>query len=119
MGTRRFIWIVVTFAVCGLISALAVWSLLPFTPQKADPVVFVGQLLILCLVGPITFVWAWGPLPLNTEVKVIATSVPLLVISLVYVGYWRRRSRVLLVTSAAVWSIFGGISTYLAVTGSI
>ena len=116
---RHFAQAIAAFGICGLLSALVVWSVLPSPPGDTDHLSFIAKLLVLCLIGPITFVWAWGPHPLSIVAMAGAILVPTSSIALLHFGYLRGRSLALLATSAVIWSSFGGYSSYLAVAGSI
>lgn len=119
MLARQIALTIAAFSVCALLSAILVWTKLPAPPGSPDQLAFIAKLLLLCLLGPLTFVWAWGPQPLNLIALVSALFVPLLSITVLYFGYFRARSLILLATSAVIWCGFGGYSAYLAVSGSI
>ena len=108
-----------TFVAFGAVSAVAVWSQLPSPPAGPGPISTIGQLAVLCLVGPLVFAWASGPHPLSALELGCAVALPLSSVAVLYFGYARRRSTLALVTAAVVWCGFGAYSAYAAVTGSI
>jgi hypothetical protein len=48
-----------------------------------------------------------------------AIAIPLASIATLLWGFFRRKSYTALAIAAAIWSVFGGFSVFVAVTGSI
>ena len=118
MYVRKFAYTMTVFLVCGLISALVVWSSVPSPPGAISLFSFIGKLFVLCMTGPVTFAWAWGPHPLSIVALIAAVLIPISSLALLYSG-WRKPSLIRLAMSAVVWGSFGGVSAYLALIGTI
>ena len=118
MYVRKFAYTIIAFVVCGLISALVVWSAVPSPPGAISLFSFIGKLFVFCMIGPATFAWAWGPHPLSIVALIAAVLMPISSLALLYSG-WKKPSLIRLAMSALVWGSFGGFSAYLAVIRTI
>jgi hypothetical protein len=118
MYFRKFAYTITVFLVCRLISALIVWSAVPSPPRAINLFSFIGKLFVFCMIGPVTFAWAWGPQPLSIVALIAAVLMPISSLALLYSG-WRKPSLIRLAMSAVVWGSFGGFAAYLAVIGTI
>ncbi len=107
------------FLVTAAVSALLVCGQLPGPATPISPLVYFAYVVVLVLLGPILFLWAWGPQP-PSAMAIIALLLTWLVSGgLYYTWLTHRRSFARVVASAMVWSAFGGFSAYLAISGSI
>ncbi len=119
MLARHFAHTVAAFLVGSLLAALVLVLILPVPPSRTSNLGNTGQLMVLSLVGPILFAWAWGPGPLGVLGLLAAVAVPVASIATLVLGFFRGNSYPALLCSALTWSIFGGFVAFLAVTGSI
>jgi di/tricarboxylate transporter len=116
---RRLAHTIAAFLVGSALAALVLVFILPAPPSQMSNLGNTGPLMVLSLVGPILFVWAWGPSPLGTLGLLAAVVVPVASIATLVLGYFRGNSYAALVCAALIWSIFGGFAAFLAATGSI
>jgi len=116
---RHFAHTVAAFLVGSLLAGLVLVFILPVPPSRTSNLGNTGQLMVLSLVGPILFAWAWGPAPLSVLGLLAAVAVPVASIATLVLGFFRGNSYRALVCSALIWSIFGGFVAFLAATGSI
>jgi hypothetical protein len=117
--TRRPFLTLLTFLIGAAVAAVVLWIELPSPPGNPNLLFFLCKLALLTLVGPIGFVWAAGPHPMNLFALTVAFAVPTTAIAMLFFGYIRKGSLAALVLAAALWSVFGGYSAHLAATGSI
>ncbi len=118
MSVYRFLFAVAAFAVSCTAATFVVQAVLP-SPGEVDRLAFLGTLFMMCLLGPLLFAWAMGPGPMGLVATVCAFAFPLLSLGALYFGFFRARSVAWLAVSALLWGAFGGVSTFIAVTGSI
>jgi hypothetical protein len=76
-------------------------------------------LMVLSLGGPVLFAWAFGPAPMGMMGLFAAIAIPLASIATLRWGFFWRKSYSALAVAAAIWSVFGGFSVFVAATGSI
>lgn len=119
MHALRAVHAIAAFLAGAAIVALVLVFILPVPPTRISNFANFGQLLLLSLVGPILFAWAWGPAPMGMPGLIAAVAVPFASIAVLLVGFVRKRSYLALATAAALWSVFGGFTAFVAVTGSI
>ena len=119
MCARHFAHTIAAFLVGSALAGLVLVFILPVPPSRMSNLGNTGQLMVLSLVGPILFAWAWGPAPLSMLGLLAAVAVPVASIATLVLGFFRGNSYPALVCSALIWSIFGGFAAFLAVTGSI
>jgi hypothetical protein len=110
---------IAAFLVGAAIVAVALVFILPVPPTRNANFSDFGQLVALSLVGPILFVWAWGPAPLGMAGTLAAVAIPLASITILLLGFFRRKSYLALACAAAMWCAFGGFSVFIAAMGSI
>ena len=119
MQTRKIAQTVAAFVVGSTLAALVLVFILSFPPLPISKLGYFSQLMLLSLVGPVLFAWAWGPSPMGLLGLLFAVAIPLASIAPLWLGFFRRGSYLALVCSAAIWSVFGGLSALMAVTGSV
>lgn len=119
MRARLTVHAIAAFLVGAAITATLLAFLLPVPPTRIDDFSHLGQLVLLSLGGPILFAWAWGPGPMGMAGILAAIAIPLASIATLLWGFFRRKSYTALAIAAAIWSVFGGFSVFVAVTGSI
>lgn len=110
---------VAAFLVGSTLVALVLVLVLPVPPSRSSNFPILGQLMLLSLVGPLLFLWASGPASLGMPGLVAAFALPATSIALLFFGFIGRKSYAALLCSTSIWNVFGGISTYVAATGSI
>lgn len=110
------LWMLAVLSVCA-IAAAGVFTAVPSPP--GSQLVYFAKLVILCLVGPATFAWAWGPQPMSMLARGVAIAVPVLSMAVLMRALQRPRKTLLLAISAVLWGSLGGYSAYLATTGTI
>jgi di/tricarboxylate transporter len=119
MRARHIAQTIAAFVVGSALAALVLVFILPVPPSRTSNLGNMGQLMVLSLVGPILFAWAWGPAPLSTIGLLAAVALPIASIATLFLGFFRAKSYLALVCSAFMWSTFGGFSAFVAVTGSM
>jgi hypothetical protein len=119
LRARHIAHAIAAFLVSAAVVALALVFLLPAPPTRTGNFSSFGPLMVLTLLGPILFVWAWGPAPLGITGLLAAVAVPFASIATLFLGFVRRKSYLALICAAVMWSAFGGFSAFVAITGSI
>jgi hypothetical protein len=119
MRARQIAVALLAFLIGSTVAALALWFLLPSPPGPVNVWSFFAQTILLSLLGPILFAWAWGPGPMGFAWLVVAFGVPITAATILILGYFRKKSLRALVSATLIWSVFGGFSAYVGVTGSI
>ena len=119
MRARLTVHAIAAFLVGAAIAALVLDFILPVPPTRIDDFSNLVQLALLSLGGPILFAWAWGPGPMGMTGILAAIAIPLASIATLLWGFFLRKSYTALAIAAAIWSVFGGFSVLVAVTGSI
>jgi hypothetical protein len=110
----------VAFTAGSVLSAILVCSQLPApglnSTWEFSEFFFV---VLFCLIGPILFPWALNPHPLNL-LQIVIGLVSMIIFILTYRTWFiKDRGAAWLVASAAVWSVIGGYSALLIISGSI
>ena len=116
---NRGILVLLAFAGCTALAAIAVVTSLGGPPRNADWPAFLGSTFVLSLLGPLLFAWAWGPGPMGVVATTTAIFFPALSLASLYFGFIKGRSLLWLVVSATIWGAFGGFSAWVAITGSV
>lgn len=118
-STRSAIHAIAAFLGCAALAALVLVFILPVPPGRMSNLSNFGQLMVLSLVAPILSPWAWGPAPLGVSVLLAAVAIPVASIATLLLGFFRKNSYFALVCASVIWSVFGGFTAFVAVTGSI
>ncbi len=119
MRARHTVLAIAAFLLGAALVALALVFILPVPPTRMDNFSSFGQLMTISLVGPILFLWGWGPAPVTVTGLIAAVVIPVVSIATLLLGFVRRKSYFALACAAAIWSVFGGFSAFVAVTGSV
>ena len=114
---RTALWFVTTAIGC-VIAALIVQSALP-APNSGPSLQYLAVVFIYCILGPLFFAWAYGPGPMDPVSLVAAWTLPVVALTMFWLGFKRARSPAWILAGALLWSGFGGFSAYVAIAGSI
>jgi hypothetical protein len=119
MRVQHTLQAIAAFLVGAAVVSLALVFILPLPPTGISNFSNFGQLILLSLLGPILFVWAWGPGPMGAFGLLAAVAIPAASIATLLLGFVRKKSYFALICAAAIWSLFGGFSVFVAAMGSI
>jgi hypothetical protein len=106
------------FFVAIIVTSLIVLFQLP-APPLTPIFVHLINIVLLVFIGPFLFFWAWGPQPISIYIVVLYIFAWLLSVVLIVIWFKKINNLLLLICSAVILSAIGGLSAYLAISGSI
>jgi hypothetical protein len=116
---KRLVTTLLLILVLSLFHSIYLFSILPSPSPAPQAIPFLLGVIFFCIIGPLTFAWAWGPQPMGIFYLLLAFAVPLVSGVLFYFGMKKEKLFPLLPIVAIFWSSFGAFSAYLAIIGTI